>query len=981
MVRPLVVAAGALVIATVCATPSRAASALTEYTLTVWASEKGLPPGDVFALTQDADGYLWVGTPTGLLRFDGAKFVSWSAINEQDPLPAGPVHVLIVARDKSLWVGLGGGGGVVRIAHGHVTRYHTKDGAPPGVDALLEDREGTIWAAGRRGLFRFARGAWSAVGSESGFPQSEVFSVYEDRAGALWVGTAAGVYRRTNGRFSLVDAEASNAQSIAEDPSGTLWVTDTSKVVMRLADHAVPRHDPAAVQLPLSGWRLLADRRGQVWVAAFGGGVMRIVPESGGVPAMERFPYEHRLAGSPRSLYEDRDGNIWIGMRGGLVRLSERVFDNTTRLDGLTHDGVRTTALGADGSVWVATGLSVNRFLNGARSVYRVPQTFALHGDRHGALWASTTQGLFRFTGDRFSPVAMPPVQWSRVASLTTDGHDTLWLCSTLRGVMTWDGHVLSRFDQVPDIADRACQSTLTDAQGRVWIGFQAGGVAVYENGAFRVFGDSDGLTRGTVLAIMQDKAGAIWFVTQGGMSRYQNGRITSITQANAPLVDLVPVLAEDAEGYIWAGVESGLGLVRFHPSEVDQIAAMPSHRLEYALYDDTDGLDQAPLTWQSGVGSVRGPDGRLWVTSGPGIVVIDPRTLPRGRRPPPPYIESVLVNGRLVGVENQLRLPAGSSTLKIGYTAVSLSLASKLRFRYRLDGVDHDWVYAGPSREASYAGLSSGDYRFRVSATHDGQWTEAGQWDFSVAPPLYMTRWFLALAAAITLALIGAAWLLRMRVVKQRYALVFAERARVSREIHDTLLQSLAGLSVELEAIATQVDPSQQPVRDALRRLRREVGHALRDARESILELRRDAMTTRDVADALRDVAHRTRSAKDATVEVSVSGRRPAQCPADVDLQLFRIGQEAIANALRHGHASRVDIAVRYEKDCVVLKVHDNGCGFAADGHDPRRATGEHLGLVTMRERAARLRGRVDVVSRPGAGTTIEAMIPVAAE
>jgi signal transduction histidine kinase len=616
------------------------------------------------------------------------------------------------------------------------------------------------------------------------------------------------------------------------------------------------------------------------------------------------------------------------------------------------------------------------------RKVYGLAQTSAIHVDRHGTVWAMSTRGLERFTGNRFVTVPLPAsVQWNRVMALTTDAHDTLWMCSTLKGLMAWDGHTLSRFEQFPEIADRSCQSLLTDSQDRVWIGYQGGGAAVYDKGTFRAFRDADGLTRGSMLGIMEDKTGAIWFATSTGLSRYQNGRFTSITQTNAPLVDLVPVFLEDGDGYIWVGVNSGLGVVRFHPREVDRIAASPSHQLEYALYDDTDGLDQSPLTWQSGVGGVRAADGRLWVTSGPGITIIDPRNLPRSRRPTPPHIESVVVNGRRTVPESDLRLPSSNSTLRIEYATVSVSSASKLRYRYRLEGLDKDWVYVGQRREALYTNLPSGAYSFRVSATHDGQWTEAGQLEFSVAPPLYLTRWFFTVASIATLLMIGAAWWLRMGVVKQRYALVFAERARVSREIHDTLLQSLAALSVELEAIASQLDPSQAPVRDALRRVRREVGHSLRDARESILELRRDAMTTRDVADALRDVADRTRSTRNATVEVSVSGRRPTQTPADVDLQLFRIGQEAIANAIRHGRASRVDIAVHYEKDRIVLTVSDNGCGFAPDQHDPGRETGEHLGLLTMRERAARLRGRINVMSRPGAGTTIEAMIPVTAE
>jgi len=951
------------------------------YAMTVWAAEKGgLSPGDVFAVTQDAEGYLWLGTPGGLMRFDGYGFASWASLNDQEPLPTGPVHALVSGHDGSMWVGFGGGGGVVRILHGHLTRFTIATGAPAAVTAMIEDRQGVVWVAARRGLYRYAGNAWTLLSGAEGYPVAEAFSLFEDRGGALWVGTATGVYRRTSNTFELVNGNR-NVQSLAQDSSGAIWITDSNEVVRRLSDGRAPRAD-ASVRLPASGWRLLGDRRGHVWVAAFGGGLMRLLDTGGGTPSIERFAYEHRLSGSPRSLYEDRDGNVWVGMRGGLVRLSEASFDTSIPLEGVTHDGVRTTAIGPDGSVWAATGHSLNRFDKGRRTVYNVPQATAIHTDAHGSLWVATSQGVGRMVDGRYVPEPLKPsLESSRVLAITTDTRDVLWLCSALKGVMAWDGKVLTRFEQHSEVFNRACLSMASDSRGRVWIGFQGGEVAVHDNGAFQLFGERDGLIPGLVLGFLEDKSGAVWVATAGGLSRYQNGRFTSLTKANAPLVDLVPVLVEDDEGYIWVGVNTGVGVIRFHPREMDRMASNPGHQIEYALYDETDGLQQAPLTWQSGVGAVRAPDGRLWLTSGAGLAVIDPRHLPRSRRPAAPQIEMVAVDGRAQAPGTNLDLPARTATLRIQYGAVSLSLASKLRYRYQLEGFDSEWVYAGQRREVTYANLPSNTYRFRVSTTHDGQWTEAGVWGFSVAPPFYRTRGFIVVAALGLTSLLTLAWWLRMRALRDRYALVFAERARVSREIHDTLLQSLAALGVEIEAVASQLDPSQGSARDDLRRLRRQVGHSLRDARESILELRRDGMKTPDVVSSLREVAERTERTYGVGVTIAVIGRRPANCSADVDLQLFRIGQEAITNAIRHGHATEVRIALTYEKDRVRLSVCDNGCGFEPDAQPPAREAGAHFGLLTMRERAARISGRLEIVSTPGSGTTVETLIPVPAE
>jgi ligand-binding sensor domain-containing protein/signal transduction histidine kinase len=967
----------------VCAANATRASAdgpLPEYVLSAWATEKGLPPGDVFAIAQDVDGFLWLGTPNGLIRFDGSRFTPWTASTPENALPNGPVHAIVGSADGSLWVGFGGGGGVVRIHQGIVFQYAKAEGAPPGATAMIQDRQGTIWVATRSGLFRFANGRWTMLGKANGYTGAEAFSLFEDRSGRLWIGTASGVYRRNGESLELLDAEATNVQSLAEDANGAIWVTDARDIVRKLSTNTAPQHE-REIRLPAGAWRLMRDSRNQIWIAAFGGGLLRVRSPLDASPLVERYEYEHRLAGSPRSLFQDREGSIWVGMRGGLIRLSERSFSSVGQLEGLTNEGVRTAVAGGDGSVWVATGHALNRFAGSSRTSYNVSQTMALHSDRRGTLWVAGAQKISRLAGNRLEEVAVPDViRTSRVMALSTDEQDRLWLCTALRGVMTWDGKAVSRFEDQTDLVNKACQSIFTDSQGRVWIGLLTAGAAMHESGKFRYFGPREGLPRGTVLAITEDRRGGVWLSTSSGVSRFQNGRLTAITQANAPISDLVPVLMEDAEGYIWVGVNSGAAVIRFDPAEVDKVAANPSHQLEYALYDETDGLQQGSQTWQSGVGGVRGNDGRLWVATGLGMAVIDPRNLPLTRRPPPPRIESVTADGRPITPARDLSLPSGTSTLRIEFGSVNLTSAAKLRYRYMLEGVDDEWVYAGNVREAAYSSVPSGNYLFRVSTTANGEWTEAARWAFSVSPPFYRTPSFITLALVGTALLLAAAWYLRLRAVRNQYTLVFAERARVSREIHDTLLQSLAAIGVELETIATELDPSQSPARDGLRRLRRQVGHCLREARESILELRNNSMKPRALVDSLRDLAESTTRSKGVVTEFSLTGR-PQSSSADAEMQLLRIAQESVNNAVRHGRATQVLIALNFEDDRILLRVSDDGRGFVPDDHEAAPNTGHHLGLLTMRERAARVRGSLEIISSPGRGTTIETSVPVMAE
>jgi ligand-binding sensor domain-containing protein/signal transduction histidine kinase len=973
------IALAAAVAVFVCA-PLSAEEAIPNYVLSAWATEKGLPPGDVFAIAQDVDGYLWLGTPNGLIRFDGSRFTPWTASSPETALPSGPVHAIVGSADGSLWVGFGGGGGVVRIARGAVFQHARADGAPPGANAMVQDRQGTIWVATRSGLFRFANGRWTLMGEAHGYSGAEAFSLYEDRAGRLWAGTATGVYRRNGETFDLVDAEATNVQSLTEDANGAIWVTDARDIVRKLSAHTAPQHE-REIRLPTGAWRLLRDSHNQIWVAAFGGGLLRVRSPLDRSPLVERFEYEHRLAGSPRSLFEDRDGNIWVGMRGGLIRLSERSFSSVGSLEGLTNDGVRTAAVGGDGSVWVATGHALNRFSGSSRTAFNVAQTMALHSDRHGTLWVSSADRISRLVGNRFEELATPDaIRNGRIMAITTDAQGTLWLCSALKGVMTWNGKAVSRFEDEPDLTNKPCQSMFTDSQGRVWIGLLTAGAAVYDAGEFRFFGAREGLPRGTVLAMTEDRKGGIWLSTTTGVSRFQNGRLTSVTQANAPLADLVPVLIEDADGFIWVGVNSGAAVIRFDPTEVDKVAGNPAHQLEYALYDETDGMQQGSQTWQAGVGGVRGSDGRLWVATGLGMTVIDPRSLPPTRRPPPPRIEGVNADGRAVSPLRDLKLPSSTSTLRIAYGTVNLSSAAKLRYRYMLEGVDDEWVYAGDVREATYSSVPAGNYLFRVSTTANGEWTEAARWAFSVSPPFYRTPGFVTLAFVGFGLMLGAAWYLRLRAVRNQYTLVFAERARVSREIHDTLLQSLAAIGVELETIATELDPSQSPAREGLRRLRRQVGHCLREARESILELRNNSMKPRALVDSLRELAENTTRSKGVTTEFETTGR-PQSSSADAEMQLLRIAQESVRNAVRHGRATQVRIALSFEEDRILLRISDDGRGFVPHEHEAVRDNGDHLGLLTMRERAARVRGHIDIISSPGRGTTIETSVPVMAE
>jgi signal transduction histidine kinase/ligand-binding sensor domain-containing protein len=943
------------------------------YALAAWTTEQS---GDVFAITQDVDGYLWLGTQDGVVRFDGTRFQPW-AQTRGSTLPARLVAALGASNQGGVWVAFNGGG-MARIDRGGVTHYSSSDGAPSTVNALLEDRRGTVWAATNNGLFRYTGNRWSRVTAAEGYDGEQAFSVYEDRSGRVWIGAARGLYRHDGIQVRLIDRSAAYVDSLVEDDAGNLWVTDHARIVRKLDSPGPLRLDPR-IRLPLPGWRVIADGHGGLLVASFSGGLFRVANPTGAQPLLEPVEYEQRMRGSPRALFRDRDDNAWVGMRGGLLRLSENTFQSAGPLDGLNKDGVRTAAVAGDGSIWIATTQALNRLVGDKRQSFAVAQTRALHADQSGAMWVATDEIVGRYPMGHTTLIKerIPDVQANRINGLTTTA-DALWLCAS-RGVLSWNGNTLASYRQ-PGDAGSQCSSILTDRHDRVWAGFSSGGVALHENGRVRLLTERDGLAPGLVWQIVQGNDDDVWFAASGGVSRYHHDRFTSVTTAHAPITGVVPMLVEDTEGYVWLGVHSGAALMRFHAGEMDEIEKDPGHRLAYTLYDESDGLQPGTQMWQNGAAAVRDQAGRIWVVNGPGMTIIDPRQLRESRRASPPTLESVSVNGERVNPAAVRRFRNGS-TVQIEYAALSLSATSKLRFRHLLEGVDPDWVYDAEGRRATYGSLRSGDYRFRVSTTEGEAWTEPSLWAFTVDPPFYLNGWFLITAGTVLVGGVAAAARLRVRAVKARYALVIAERTRLSREIHDTLLQSLAALGPELEALATRVTSPEGGMTSELRRLRRQVDRSVRDARESIVELRRHAMGTPRLAESLAQLADDTETRHGVRPTVAVEGRRPDNAPPDVDLQLFRIAQEAVTNAVRHGRPSHIDITVSYDARQVALTIADDGCGFDAQAQTAAPRDKEHFGLVTMRERAEQVGGGLRIESVPGAGTTVHAVAGLTSE
>ena len=822
---------------------------------------------------------------------------------------------------------------------------------------VTEDQRGTIWAGGLGGVHGFDGSRWSRLGSHSGLPEGPGVEAYRDADGKLWIAHAAGMFRQVgHSTFRVDPAPGVFGSALARA------VLDASASTWRSAQYR---------------FSLLQDSRGGVWVGTSGRGLW-IGHAAGGknVPDVENITAQDGLSSDVvRAIFEDREGHVWVGTQSGLHQFSPR------RVTPVTVPGlVRAVEATPDGGVWAGTYDGVVKLSEAAERPFpQVDGLFgtvtALHGDTDGRLWVATLDSIGTYADGRYAALPLPETAaFSWVSALTTDLRGDLWICDMYRGIFRWRKGRLDLFEALPAENRDAVYTIYTDAAGNVWIGFTDGKLGViHADHTFRLYESITGLG-GVVNVLYQDRSGALWVGASDGLSRFEDERFTTATHRGSGMpVDSVSAVVEDREGKLWVGTRSGI--LSFRPDEFDKLQNDPEHQVEYRLYDRFDGVLSMPVRLGNPVGT-RSADGRLWFVTGGGAVVIDPGQLPDEQTPPPVRIEAVHVDGRRVAPASPLPLPSGSSQLRISYTALTYAAPTNTEFRYRLEGFDPDWIGPDTRREAFYAGLPAGDYRFQVIARNNrGVWNREGAvLELSVPPPFYQAGWFYVFGVVVLVSALLGAWKIRVVQIHRRYALILAERARLSREIHDTLLQSLVGVALQFDVLAGSLDGAPDQAKRRLRSIRKDVEEYIREARESIWSLR-SRPSGRSLATVLRETCEHVSRDSDLALDFTVAGT-PRQVSTVAEEQLVRICREAVTNVLLHAEARRIVVALRYESDSILLRVSDDGRGF--DANRSADDAGGHLGLVSMKERAESVGGGVDVVSSPDGGTEVRTYVPV---
>jgi signal transduction histidine kinase/ligand-binding sensor domain-containing protein len=960
-----------------------------QYAHTPWKAGGGVTKGIVFAIAQTPDGYLWLGTEFGLLRFDGVRSVSWEAPAGQH-LPGSEIRSLLAGRDGNLWIGTRYG--LASWKEGKLTQYAALAGQL--INTIFEDREGTIWAGGwaiSTGRICAIQNGSATCHGEDGSLGRGVYSLYEDSAANLWLGAATGLWRWKPGPpklYPMPDA-ASGINSLIDGDNGALLIATRREGIQRLVERKSEMYPLPGVGRLFKPYRMLRDRNGGLWIGTEDRGLLHV--HQGRTDVFGRL--DGLTADFVASLFEDREGNIWVATTEGLDLFREFAVPTISGRQGLP-DGSSSVLAAKDGSVWVGSAQGLARLNNGQITIYSLPGAKAasvgvrpdlqsLTQDDHGRIWAFTDREVAYLATDRFIPVIPRP--GGVVYSSAADDAGNLWASDQNQGLIRLRGE--SVVERVPwarlRLRDVATALFPDPVQGGLWLGFLGGGVAYFKDGQIRAsLAVADGLGAGRISGLQLDPDGTLWAATEGGLSRVRNNRVATLTNKNGLPCDAVKWVVEDDARLFW--LYTACGLVRIARSELDAWVSDPGRIVQATVFDDSDGVRSHAFTNGTTPRVAKAADGRLWFLPLNGVSVVDPRRLPFNKVPPPVHIEEITADGKAHVVTRGLRLPPRVRDLEIRYTALSLTVPEKVRFRFKLEGQDPDWREVVNRRRVEYSNLPPRDFRFRVMASNNsGVWNETGDTlEFSVTPAYYQTAWFQALCVAAFLVLLTALYQLRLRYLKHEFNVRLearvGERTRIARDFHDTLLQSFHGVLLMLSVVAHRIkDPPE--AKEQLETIVEQARKAVTEGRDAVQGLRSSTMITNDLARAMSTLGeelaagHSGQNCPEFRVQVEGTSKDLAPLVRD---DVHRIACEAVRNAFRHAQAGRIEVEIRYERRQLLLRVLDNGKGIdrgvLAEGGRPG-----HFGLAGMRERAKLVGGKLTVSGSLDSGTEIELTIP----
>lgn len=953
-----------------------------------WTTQDGAPTG-IESLAQTSDGYVWLAASAGLFRFDGVRFERIDSVGGQR-LPSNNVLKVFAPRSGGLWIGYRLGGASF-ISHGTVTSYGTREGLPAAsVSDFAQDASGMVWAATTRGLKRFNGSLWEDVREQMKLPSDYMQTLHSARDGTLWLVAGRSVMSLRPGQasFAATGIEVSDEDTdFVEAPDGTLWVTDQSlgAHVVHVPNRTTPMRQRWLALRDAHGealWGRLIDRDGTLWLTS-GAGIHRLTdvprlldPDFDGDSPRDVYPDVDGLSWT--EFLEDREGNVWIGTASGVERFRESrltpvEFPRAANGFALTAGDAGTMLVGIDSEhgVFEITARTTTEIVGapqGLTCAYRADDGVVWFGGR-GTVWHSSGPAV---AGSRWIPIAVPVdpahASYYPIQAIVQDRAGRLWVSAIRGGIYRLEHGNWTHF------GNDAPLTMASGADARVWFGYPGSRIQFVDANNDQVHELSSDL--GNILSI-HARTADVWVGGELGLARFDGRRFHPVALRDGKALSSVSGIVITPEGNLWLSTSEGA--ISIAAEEVRRLAADPRYAARYDLYDSLDGMRGTPNAIRPLPSIAAGADGRLWFATTNGIVWFDPKHVSRNTSPPNVEVQSIVADGRRYPPRPDLKLPIKVRNLQIAYTALSLSIPERVRFRYQL-GADEPWQDAGPRRTAYFTDLRPGDYTFRViAANNDGVWNETGAaLAFTLPPAFYQTRWFYAVCALACLGLMTLLYKVRVRQVaaqvRGRLEARLAERERIARDLHDTLLQGMQGLIWRFQAAADRI-ASDEPARQLMEQSLDRADRLLGQSRDKVKDLRPAASDVADLAQALAAEGEQLASLHPAKFQASVLGTRRDLHPI-VREEGFLLGREAMSNAFRHARAASIEAEITYGDTALHVRIRDDGQGISDTVLDAGELPG-HFGLLGMRERAKRLGAHLEVWSKSGAGTEVALRVP----